>query len=123
MKPPHDIQSDTPIRPQIIAVCVWEEAGAWLGEANTVYANNERFRRRIQGKHGHGRDYLWMFMRHWLAAKLWEHRPHLYARMPAAYSLGQELTVQPRSRNAVRRVRLRGSAKEGIVHTECRGGV
>lgn len=104
MKPPHDIQSDTPIRPQIIALCVWEEAGLWLGEtlprrwvrelaaeANTVYANNERFRRRIQGKHSHGRDYLWMFMRHWLAAKLWEHRPQLYSRLPSAYSTGKDL--------------------------------
>jgi hypothetical protein len=79
-------------------------ASVWLGEplprrwirelvarANTVYAHNQRFHRRIRGNGSTGRDYLWMFTRHWLAALLSEHRPHLHARLPRSYNAGDPL--------------------------------
>jgi hypothetical protein len=98
------IDWDTPILPHLVAWCVWSDTAVWLGSplprrwvrelvgyANTVYAHNDRFRRRINGVGDRGRDYLWMFMRHWLAALLKERRPHLHARLPASFNVGQPL--------------------------------
>lgn len=109
MKQTPRIELDTPILPHFIARCVHEDAGAWLDQplprrwireltarANTVYARNERFRRKIRAGGNRGRDYLWVFMRHWLAGLLWERRPHLYARLPASYGNGDDLPP-PRS--------------------------
>ena len=108
MKRVPQIERDTPILPDFIARCVHEDASAWLNEplprrwirelaarANTVYPHHERFRRKIRGRGNRGRDYLWMFMRHWLAALLDEHRPHLYARLPASYANGEDLPPRP----------------------------
>lgn len=102
------IASDTGLPPGFIAWCVWDEAGAWLGQAlprrwlrelvtqaNTVYVRCGRFRSSVRGTGDRGRDYLWMFMRHWLAAKLKQHRPHLHARMPASYNVGAPLPPKP----------------------------
>ena len=63
------IELDTPIVPSAIAVAVVEEAGVWLGQplprrwireltayANTVYAHNPSFRRRVRGQGTTGRD-------------------------------------------------------------------
>jgi len=87
-----------------VAEGVCEEVTAWLQSplprrwvrelasyANTVYAHNDRFRRRIHGAGNRGRDYLWMFMRHWLASFLYQRRPRLHARLPASYCVGAVL--------------------------------
>lgn len=97
------IERDTPILPQVIARSVCEEVTVWLGSplptqwvselggrADTIYAHNERFRRRIRGDGNRGRDYLRMFMRHWLAALLKQRRPDLFARLPASYCVGAD---------------------------------
>ncbi len=83
---------------------MWSEAGVFLGEAlpqdwarrlvtkaDTVYQHNERFRRMMRASGTAGRDWLWVFMRHWLAARLYKHRPDLYARLPASYAKGEPL--------------------------------
>ena len=101
------IELETPIVPRAVAECVCEEASAWLHEplprrwireltarANTVYAHNDRFRRHIRGNADRGRDYLWMFMRHWLAALVRAHRPQLYSRFPASFSVGQGPAIE-----------------------------
>ncbi len=98
------IDRDTSLIPRAVAEGVCEEVQVWLqtplprrwvrelvGHANTVYAHNERFRRRIRGTGNQGRDYLWTFMRHWLAALLQAHRPELHARLPRGYAVGHEL--------------------------------
>jgi hypothetical protein len=98
------IDWDTPIIPHIVAEGVCEEVTVWLQSplprrwvrelaayANTVYAHNDRFRRRIHGAGNLGRDYLWMFMRHWLASMLRQRRPQLHARLPASFNIGQPL--------------------------------
>ncbi len=106
------IEWDTPIIPEIIADAVCEEVSVWLQEplprewvreladrANTVYARNEQFRRRIRGAGDRGRDRLWAFMRHWLAARLRTLRHDLYARIPASFSVGGNLPEHsPRTR-------------------------
>lgn len=101
------------------AVC--EEAGVWLGQplprrwvreltarANTLYAHNPRFRRKIRANGNHGRDYLWAFVRHWLSGLMWERRPHLHARLPGSYSIGPPLppngSVPPRRLETAREI-------------------
>src|SRR3989442_11855097 len=79
------IESDTPIVPRAVMEAVCEEAGVWLGQplprrwireltarANTVYAHNPRFRRKVRARGARGRDYLWAFTRHWLTGLMWE---------------------------------------------------
>lgn len=101
---PARIEHDTPLVPHAIASAVWEEAGAWLGEelprewlarlterAEAVYASNARVRRRLRGPGNGGRDWLWTFTRHWLAALIWHHRPDLHARLPDSFNVGHPL--------------------------------
>ena len=101
---PDRIEHDTPIVPHAVASAVWEEAGAWLGEelprewrarlmerAEAVYASNARVSRRLRGPDNSGRDWLWTFMRHWLAALLDLERPDLYQCLPEDFNLGHRL--------------------------------
>jgi hypothetical protein len=101
---PPRIENDTPLVPQAVASAVWEEASQWLGEelprawrvrlterAEAVYASNARVRRRLRRPGNGGRDWLWAFTRHWLAALIWKHRRALYNRLPASYSVGHPL--------------------------------
>src|SRR5437879_881291 len=102
------IELDTPIVPRAVMEAVCEEAGVWLGQplprrwvreltayANTVYAHNPRFRRKVRAPGDRGRDYLWAFTRHWLAGLMWEQRPQLHARLPNSYSVGHPLPPKP----------------------------
>jgi hypothetical protein len=101
---PRRLEQETPLVPRAIAEAVCEEVAVWLHEplprrwvreltaqANSVYANNERFARQLRAAGDRGRDQLWIFMRHWLAARLWQQRRHLHARLPASFSVGQDL--------------------------------
>ena len=101
---PARIEHDTPLVPRAVASGVWEEAGAWLGEdlprawlarlterAEALYASNARVRRQLRGPGNGGRDWLWTFMRHWLAALIWRQRPDLHARLPASFNVGHPL--------------------------------
>jgi len=107
MKRVPQMELDTPLRPRAVAEAVWEEAGLWLdqplprrwlreliAEANSVYANNPRFRRKLRANGNTGRDWLWVFTRHWLAALTKERRPHLHMRLPASFNTGQPLPVK-----------------------------
>ncbi len=102
------IELDTPIVPRAVAEGVCEEAGLWLGQplprrwvreltarANTIYAHNPRFRRKIRAHGDNGRDYLWAFARHWLAGLMWERRPHLHALLPSSCCSGHPLPPKP----------------------------
>ncbi len=122
MKRLPQIELDTPLRPRAVAEDVLEEASVWLdeplprrwlreliAEANTVYAHNERFRRTLRAKGNTGRAWLWIFTRHWLAALMYERRPHLHARLPESYNTGHPLpskpAVPPRRQEKRRRTR------------------
>jgi hypothetical protein len=102
------IEHDTPIVPKAVAEAVWEEASVWLDEelprawigelterANVIYAHNHRFRHVIRRKGNTGRECLWAFTRHWLAALLWKHRRELHARLPDSYNVGRSLPESP----------------------------
>lgn len=97
----NEIEQRTPIVPRAIAEGVWEEAVHLVGEplpkswirrlcsrANTVYANNCRFRKLIDSPGDLGRDWLWAFTRHWMAALIYRHRRELYWRLPEYFSRG-----------------------------------
>ena len=84
------------------------EASCWLGaalparyaaglafRARRCYAHSESFRVKIRRPGGAGRDMLYVFMRHWLAARLHMERPALYARLPKDYSCGAPLLPPP----------------------------
>src|SRR2546422_656487 len=118
MKPVLRIEKDTPLVPRAAAEGVCHEAAVWLHQplprrfvreltayANTVYAHNARFRRKVRGEGTRGRDYLWVFMRHWLCALLADRRPQLHARLPSSYSVGRPLppkqTAPPRCHEMV----------------------
>jgi len=98
------VDLETPIVPRAIAEGVCEEASVWLRRplpaqwvrdlavrANTVYTHNARFRRKVRAGGNAGRDYLWMFMRHWLAAIVLRHDRSLFARLPDSYGVGAAL--------------------------------
>ena len=59
--------------------------------AETVFAKNARWRKRIQGRHG--RAYLEMFMRHWLSSALRKRRSPLFRELPDSFKFGGALPV------------------------------
>jgi hypothetical protein len=98
------IERDTPIIPGAVAGAVWQEAGVWLDvelprewirrlavRADVIYFHNPRFCRKIRGQGNTGRDWLWTFTRHWLAAMIQRRDYDLYTRLPASYSIGRDL--------------------------------
>jgi hypothetical protein len=100
------IGGDTPLVPRAAAEAVWEEACELVGEelprewiamliekAEVIYGRSTRYRRWLRGSDRSGRDWLWAFMRHWLAALLSEHRPAWYARLPTRYAVGNPDTT------------------------------
>ena len=117
-EPQPRIERETPLVPAAVAAAVCEEAGVWLDEplplwwrrvlvvrANAIYARNSNFRRKIRGRGTRGRDWLWAFTRHWLAALMLKHRPDLHERLPGAYTVGQPLPQKNRARTSNHRHR------------------
>ena len=91
-KLPRSIEEDTSIVPVLLAEAVVSDAeillgiklpsdlDEWLaGYAEAVYANNERFRKKVQSNADHGnagRDYLYAFMCHWLSSEILKRTMH-----------------------------------------------
>jgi hypothetical protein len=78
-----------------------EEAARWLGvqvparyaaglahRARVTYAHGAAFRQKLRRAGDEGRDTLYAFMRHWLAARLQADRPEWFARLPQDYVWG-----------------------------------
>lgn len=104
----------TPLVPLAVAREVVDEVSRWLGQplptryvaglvhrARRVFAHSESFRKKLLRPGDAGRDALWMFMRHWLAARLYTERPALYRRLPAAYASGADLPSRPPEARAI----------------------
>jgi hypothetical protein len=112
------IENETPILPDVIADAVVRETLLYIGDhrskfpsrpraeaeralndpelpaglagrAEIVYGKHEHFRKHI--KSANGRDYLYAFMRHWLAADVKRNWPDVYAEMPREWGLGRPL--------------------------------
>ncbi len=102
------LQKLTMLVPGAAARVVVEEVSRWLGvelpsryavrlafQAERCFAHSPSFREKICRPGHRGRDLLYVFMRHWLAARLHEERPALYRRLPREFSLGAELPPRP----------------------------
>ena len=102
------LETRTPIVALAIARQVVEEASLFLGaplpgryaaglahRARRVFAHSELYRPRFAAAGDLGRDRLYGFMRHWLAARLHAERPQVYAQLPAGYCRGEPLPLRP----------------------------
>ncbi|MEI9960780.1 MAG: hypothetical protein WDM76_06510 [Limisphaerales bacterium] len=58
-------------------------------KAEIVFAGNPRWRKKFQGRHG--REYLEMFMRHWLASALFKRKSPLFRQLPPEFKVGRPL--------------------------------
>ena len=108
------IERKTQLMPWLVADSVVGEACRWLdtelppewadwldARAERCFARRRQFHRLISARNA-GLDYLYKFMRHWLASRLARERPQLYRRLPFTYSLGVEL--DPRNKALERAV-------------------
>jgi hypothetical protein len=102
------IARDTPIVPEIVAQAVWWEARVWLDvelprewirrlavRADVIYYHNARFRQSIRRKGNAGLNYLWAFMRRWLASMIRRRDSSLHARLPGPFCAGADLPDRP----------------------------
>ena len=98
------LQRESALAPVAVAHGVCAEAGVFLGaelpagwaellveKAAIVSAHNPRFRSLLRQHGERGRDWLWAFMRHWLAALLKQQRPAFFSRLPEDFCRGREL--------------------------------
>lgn len=85
---------------------VVEEASFWLGvalpgryaaglafRAQIIYAHSPSFREKLDRPGSAGRDLLYVFMRHWFAARLRVERYDLFVRLPHSYWVGKPLPL------------------------------
>jgi len=59
--------------------------------ANRLYAANEKWRAKVKRNNTYGRDYLYTFMRHWLAGEVRDTSQNLYSLLPASFANGEPL--------------------------------
>jgi hypothetical protein len=99
---------DTPLIAIAAARQVVEEVSVFLGvslpaafaaglahRATRAFAHSSSFRKKV-ARHGDtGRDYLYLFLRHWLAARLHTEHPNLYAQLPRDFAIGVPLPNHP----------------------------
>lgn len=101
---------DLPLVPLAAARQVFEEASHWLGtplpgryaarlafQARRTYAHSDSFRAKLRRPGDDGRDTLYVFLRHWLAACLQEERPELYRHLPRSFDTGTAVPAAPSS--------------------------
>jgi len=107
------LERDTQLMPWLIADTVCGEVARFLdveiparyavwieGRAELCYAKRGRFWKLMRGRGNAPRDWLRVYMRHWLAGLLGTERPDLYECLPDTFALGHPLPpgVQPRRR-------------------------
>lgn len=93
---------ETGLVPLAAARQVLDEASALLGvtlpgrfavriafQAHRIYAHSAPFRRRLRRPGDLARDTLYVYLHHWLAARLYAERPALYRRLPAEFACGR----------------------------------
>ena len=113
------IEADTSILVDVVAESVCDEASRLLDKpldderligylvehAETIYANNPNFRKNIRSEANHGnagRDYLYSYMRHWLASKLSKQGYSRKLLIDSGFSMGEDPKHPGRWGRAVR---------------------
>ena len=104
-----DFERKTSYCPLYVAVMVLDEASLYFrvrlpdSLADTlaervarVFAHQPLWRKRIQGRNGHG--WLKCFMRHWLASALAAERPAVFRALPDSFKIGQPLPARSLTR-------------------------
>lgn len=102
------LEREVSLVPIAAARQIVEEVSLWLGEplharfaarlafmACRCYAHSGSYRAKLRRPGDRGRDMLYVFMQHWLAARLHAERPDLYARLPQDYARGASLPPPP----------------------------
>ena len=113
------IEIDTPILPVVVADCVIQEvvgmfankedmhthpdlialyehrygiADMLARKAERIYSasNHKRFTKVIRSAGNKGRDYLYMFMRHWMAGVIHSRYPGIWPYIPDGFKIGQD---------------------------------
>lgn len=97
------IERETVLLPDVIAENVVNEVSHFtrseLGgdytnrlveKAEKIYSKDRQFTRLL--KREAGRDYLYMFMRHWLASWLKREQRALFNKLPESFGMGKKLT-------------------------------
>lgn len=107
------LERDTQLMPWLVAESVCGEVARFLGveiptryavwieaRAELTYAKDGHFRKLMRGRGNAPRDWLRVYMRHWLAGLLGLERPDLYECLPDTFALGHALPppVHPRRR-------------------------
>jgi hypothetical protein len=107
------LERDTLLMPWAIAESVCGEASRFLGveiparyaawieaRAELAYAKPGHFRKLMRGRGNAPRDWLRVYMRHWLAGLLGTERPDFYECLPDTFALGRWLPppIHPRRR-------------------------
>jgi hypothetical protein len=100
------LERETGFPVHFMARCVVEDLSRFLGvalparciarlaaQARTTYAHSASFRQKIKRPGERGRDCLYLFLQHWLAAALYRDCPDFYDRLPHGYATGQPLPV------------------------------
>ena len=107
------LERDTQLMPWLIAESVCAEVSRFLdveiparyavwieARAELTYAKHRHFRKLMRGRGNAPREWLKVYMRHWLAGLLGTERPDLYECLPDTFALGHPLPppVHPRRR-------------------------
>jgi len=104
-----DIEADTGIMPDVLAETVCEDAARLLNipavderlvgylveYANNVYSHNPRFRKQVRSEANQGtagRDYLYMYMCHWIASELVKGGASRRMLVDSGFSMGHLMT-------------------------------
>ncbi len=115
---PTQLERDTSLTPEWVAESVVQEVERFLNatvpagfterlaaKAYYCYDHHRQFHKLLNESGNRGRDALFMFMRHWMAAWLKRERSALYKKLPWSYGQGCPLPVLPlRPRTAFGRI-------------------
>lgn len=108
---PTHLERDTLLWPRAIAESVCYEVSRFLDEplpdryviwleakTQRCYAAHRHFHKRLKSRGNLGRDWLYVYMRHWLASLLKLERPDLYYCLPENFGNGHRLPPGTHSR-------------------------
>lgn len=100
------LERDTLLMPDAIADSVVSEASRYLNaelpadfaerlaaKAHRLYPRHVHFHKILDRPGNRGRDYLYMYMRHWTCSWLKRERYALYKKLPWSYAQGKKLPV------------------------------
>lgn len=92
-----EIVADTILREVMqVTQCRLEDPSPLLShlvnQAEEIATANESFRRKLCGRRG--LDWMYAFMRHWLAAELKRTHPTIFRRLPPRYAMGESDIAQ-----------------------------